>query len=81
MHQYLVLDACAEGRAVALCDSDGKYHLVRATDDVPAVGVELVGADPGGFRHLLSARGGQVFGAFFERIDCGEKTARQHLRS
>jgi hypothetical protein len=80
MHQYLVLDACAEGRAVALCDSNGKYHLVRATDEVPPIGVELVGAGPGGFRHLLAARGGQVFGAFFERIDCGERAARRQLR-
>jgi hypothetical protein len=80
MHQYLVLAASTESLAVAVCDSEGKYHLIRATLELPAVGAELHGAGPGaGFRLLLSARSGQVYGAIFELIDCGEKTARRSM--
>jgi hypothetical protein len=81
MHQYLVLDANARGKAVAVCDSEGKYHLVRTTAEMPAVGSELHGAGPGsGFRLLLAVKSGKVFGAVFDLIDCGEKAARRQLR-
>ena len=71
MHRYHVEAISDQGRAIALRDCTGKYHLARATAEVPTVGAALDGALPGlGFGVLVAPDTRRFFRVMFELVGC-----------
>ena len=70
MHKYRVMH-CAQGESeIALRCSNGRIHLVRVLNTLPAVGVLLNGAKPHlGFGVLVCPVSGSVFRVIFKDIN------------
>ena len=76
MHRYVVANAHSQSPFVALCDSEGRFHVVRATTGTPPVGTRLTGNTPAlGFGLLLGEALDKVYRVTFEAVDCGRERA------
>jgi hypothetical protein len=81
MH-YQVHDASHDGRAIALRDSAGKFHVARTTSGVPLIGANLHGARAGvGFGILDGGASGHVFRVIFEMINCKAEAISPRLHT
>ena len=81
MHHYRVSENRTEDNRLALRDSQGRCHIARAMNDMPASGTDLQGSVPGlGFRVLTCRRTDRAFKVIFEKIDCDVAAPRPARR-
>ena len=80
MHRYVVASTQTLNRLIALCDSEGRFHVARASMATPQVGTKLTGNSPAlGFGLLLGEPLDKVYRVTFETVHCGHKEAMQSL--
>ena len=72
MHRYVVAGKQPQGRSIALCDADGRFHVARVGEQAPPLGARLTGNRPAlGFGLLLGEALDAVYRVTFEAVDCG----------
>ena len=80
MHQYTVVDATPDGRLLALLDASGRFHIVRANVEGPAIRSVLLGLRPWpGQALLLDQSAGTVFRVNFEHVDMDQLATLRRL--
>jgi len=80
MHRFVVASSHTPARLIALCDSEGLFHVARTATGVPAVGTPLVGNGPQlGFGLLLGESFDTVYRVTFEAVRCDRDEAMQSL--
>jgi hypothetical protein len=81
MHRFIVASTQAFGCLIALCDSDGGFHVARTTAGTLPVGTRLMGNRPAlGFGLLLGESIDTVYRVTFESVHCGREQAMKSLQ-
>jgi len=81
MHRFVVASTQAFGRLIALCDSEGGFHVARTSAGSPPVGTRLTGNGPAlGFGLLLGEQIDVVYRVTFEAVHCGRDAAMRSMQ-
>jgi hypothetical protein len=81
MYRFLVADACAATRLVALRDPAGRYHVAHCTSVMPEVKTVLEGHFPALGFALLTGQRGEVVRLAFTHVCCGQWRAHALLHA
>jgi hypothetical protein len=81
MHRYVVAGTQKSGQSITLCDSDGRFHIARASAGAPQFGTKLIGNRPTlGFGLLLGELLDDVYRVTFEAVHCGREEVLRTLQ-